>query len=339
MKKISVIVPVYNAEKYIDRCIQSIIAQTYTNLEVILADDGSPDNSGAICDEWAKKDDRIRVIHKPNGGVSSARNTGLDAAMGDYIAFVDSDDTVKSNWLSDLMDMNKAFDADLITFGTEKIMDGQVINTESMPTFFASDRDELSQHFCRFFEDVFGSVCTKLYKRNIIQSFHIRFDRTLSINEDAFFDYAFIPQAIKIINCENCYYQYHYYKNSSSNKGRDDMAQVFIRRRPVHDEFVKKMGYEHIGLPTGEDMLKIGIYFQFLQATTANNSFSFSQRIRILDSLYSDSNFHKYIIEKITEQPLSLSLKLGLLSVKTKIPAIIAVPVSIKNILLRLKND
>lgn len=89
---ISVIVPVYNAEKYLDRCVESIVAQTYKNLEIILVDDGSTDNSPAICDAWAKKDSRIRVIHKKNGGVSSARNAGLDACTGDYIGFADADD-------------------------------------------------------------------------------------------------------------------------------------------------------------------------------------------------------------------------------------------------------
>lgn len=93
-KLLSVIVPVYKAEKYLHRCVDSILAQTWSNLEIILVDDGSPDNSGKMCDEYSGTDSRIRVIHKPNGGVSSARNAGIDAATGDYIAFVDSDDYI-----------------------------------------------------------------------------------------------------------------------------------------------------------------------------------------------------------------------------------------------------
>ena len=88
---VSVIVPVYKVEGYLDECIQSIISQTYTNLEIILVDDGSPDRCPKMCDEWAEKDSRIKVIHKVNGGLSSARNVGLDEASGDYISFVDSD--------------------------------------------------------------------------------------------------------------------------------------------------------------------------------------------------------------------------------------------------------
>ena len=91
---ISVIVPIYNRELYLEKCIESIVSQTYSNLEIILVDDGSPDNCPAICDEWAKKDSRIKVVHKENGGVASARNAGLSAATGDYVAFVDGDDFI-----------------------------------------------------------------------------------------------------------------------------------------------------------------------------------------------------------------------------------------------------
>ena len=94
MKKISVVIPVYNVEKYLDRCVASLINQPYKNLEIILVDDGSPDNCPAMCDEWAKKDSRIKAVHKINGGVSSARNVGIDVSTGDYITFVDSDDYV-----------------------------------------------------------------------------------------------------------------------------------------------------------------------------------------------------------------------------------------------------
>ena len=100
---ISIIVPVYKVEKYLKRCIDSILSQTYTDFELILVDDGSPDNCGAICDEYAQKDGRIIVIHKENGGLSSARNAGLDVAIGDYIGFVDSDDMIGSHYYEALL--------------------------------------------------------------------------------------------------------------------------------------------------------------------------------------------------------------------------------------------
>ncbi len=97
--KISVIVPVYNVEQYLPRCIDSILAQTFTDFELLLIDDGSRDNSGKICDEYAEKDSRIRVFHKENGGVSSARNVGLDNTCGEYVSFIDSDDWIGPSFL------------------------------------------------------------------------------------------------------------------------------------------------------------------------------------------------------------------------------------------------
>ena len=106
---ISVIVPVYNAEKFIDRCIKSILNQNYNDFEIILVDDGSPDKCLKICDEWAEKDERIKVIHKINGGVSSARNAGLKVAKGEFVTFVDSDDTLYD---CALLNMNNLMDSE-----------------------------------------------------------------------------------------------------------------------------------------------------------------------------------------------------------------------------------
>ena len=96
---ITVVVPVYKVEKYIDRCVTSIINQSYKNLEIILVDDGSPDNCGKICDDYARKDERIKVIHKENGGLSDARNAGINIAKGKYITFIDSDDYIKYDYV------------------------------------------------------------------------------------------------------------------------------------------------------------------------------------------------------------------------------------------------
>ena len=112
-KTVSVIVPIYNVEKYLERSVRSILKQSYDNLEVILVDDGSPDNCGNICDALAKEDKRIRVIHKENGGLSDARNAGLDIATGDYIVFVDSDDHISPDFIDILMKEVDENDADV----------------------------------------------------------------------------------------------------------------------------------------------------------------------------------------------------------------------------------
>jgi len=114
---VSVIVPVYNVEEYLGRCVDSILAQTYTNLEVILVDDGAKDSSGAICDEYAARDARVRVIHKENGGLSSARNAGIDAAKGDWLEFVDSDDWIEPDAVESMLTLALEHRTELVVAG------------------------------------------------------------------------------------------------------------------------------------------------------------------------------------------------------------------------------
>jgi len=113
--KVSIIVPVYNVEKYLDECVKSILAQTYTDIEIVLVDDGSKDTSGAMCDEYKKQDERIVVVHKENGGLSSARNAGMENASGSYFIFVDSDDTISSNMVEEMVKKAKEHDAKIVS--------------------------------------------------------------------------------------------------------------------------------------------------------------------------------------------------------------------------------
>ena len=123
---ISLIIPVYKVEKYLEKCIQSVINQTYENLQIILVDDGSPDNCGKICDEYAKKDHRIEVIHKSNGGLSDARNKGLEIAKGEYIGFVDSDDYIEADMYEVLYNLLKQYNADVSICNFYTVSQGKI---------------------------------------------------------------------------------------------------------------------------------------------------------------------------------------------------------------------
>jgi len=118
---VSIIIPVYKVEKFLDECVKSVVAQTYRNLEILLVDDGSPDDCPAMCDAWATRDPRVRVIHKPNGGLSDARNAGIDGATGSYIYFADSDDTVAPTLVEDCLNAMREYDADLVMFQFDTI--------------------------------------------------------------------------------------------------------------------------------------------------------------------------------------------------------------------------
>ena len=191
MDLISVIVPVYRVEKYLGECIDSILSQTYENFELILVDDGSPDNSGKICDEYAEKDKRIRVIHKENGGVSSARNLGLDNANGEYVTFIDSDDFVDKKYLEVLYSTLINFDTDVSVCRASKAINGEyTIYPESFPTKSVIEQGtaEFFDFFARYFSlkcHMFGSAWRCLFKKSTIGE--TRFDKNIRISEDLLF--------------------------------------------------------------------------------------------------------------------------------------------------------
>ena len=130
---ISVVVPIYNVDKYLDRCVESIIKQTYTNLEIILVDDGSSDNSPQICDNWNVKDKRIKVIHKENGGLSDARNVGLSFATGEIISFIDSDDWIEHEMFEKMLNRKKKDNSDIVSCGVKWVKeDGSLIRNHNL---------------------------------------------------------------------------------------------------------------------------------------------------------------------------------------------------------------
>ena len=183
---VSIIVPVYNVEELISRCIESLAKQSYSNIEILLIDDGSTmDNSPAICDDYAGRDKRIKFVHKENGGVSSARNTGLDIANGEFVCFCDSDDYVSKDYISNFIE-GLTPDTDLVFQGiidvykdqeTEKLPENKLYRQEYLLDGIA-DIDRLG---------TFGFVCNKLYRKSIIDTHSLRFDTSISISEDRIF--------------------------------------------------------------------------------------------------------------------------------------------------------
>lgn len=209
---VSVIVPVYKAQEYIERCIESILAQTHSNLELILVDDGSPDKSGEICDGYAAKDDRIKVIHTPNRGVSSARNTGIDHAVGEYLIFVDSDDWVSSVYVEELLPINGE---DLVHGGYTCVVDGVVEDC----SFYTEHISERSQWIERFRETwskgPLMAPWSNCYKRKTIEKYDIRFDATIDISEDQLFNLEYLQHCNKVRYAENYNYFYTMQKDGS----------------------------------------------------------------------------------------------------------------------------
>lgn len=213
---ISVIVPVYGAEPYLALCIESICMQTYTNLEILLVDDGSPDNCPEICDEYALRDNRIKVLHQTNKGVSAARNAGINMARGDYITFVDSDDELFPNAIEQMLLDALSCDADIAYAVKCSIKpDGEVINIYEDGT--CNIYDGLTS-LCLSLdgERQTNSACAKLFKYAFLGD--VRFEEGKSINEDGFFLFECYVKQPKVIQHNVCVYKYYIRDNSSSRK-------------------------------------------------------------------------------------------------------------------------
>ncbi len=200
---VSIIVPVYKAEKWLHRCVDSILAQTMEDFELLLIDDGSPDRSGEICDEYAAKDSRVRVFHKENGGVSSARNLGLDNAQGEWISFVDADDWVEVDYLAGL---TENLDADFITGGMRDTQ-GNVCVTENRLYSNVDIREFIEQHNGGCFVRV---VWGKLLRREIIEKNRIRFDEKIRFGEDTIFNKQVLlySDTVRIVNFKGYIYYF-----------------------------------------------------------------------------------------------------------------------------------
>jgi len=208
MPKISVIIPVYNVEKYLEKCIDSVLSQTFADFECILIDDGSPDNSGKICDEYAKKDERIKVIHQENGGASCARNAGLDVAQGAWITFIDGDDWADENYLKLMYSNAINNNCDLSLIGYRRVEDnGNIISVvERKPLIFPS--------VVTFKEDLvnYNTKCCVvggwgfLYKAEL--SNDLRFNVKLKVGEDKVFAYFLAERVSKIVYDSTPCYNY-----------------------------------------------------------------------------------------------------------------------------------
>lgn len=227
--KLSIIIPVYNSEEYLDRCIQSVTAQDYTLFEVILVDDGSTDSSPVICDMAAKADPRFRVIHKPNGGVSTARNAGLDAAVGEYVMFLDSDDALLPYALEDMLESTRHADVvvggyavfkDNVPIKDVRPSDSSLYKLGEYPGFYKYNLNRNCE--------LLDAPWAKLFKREMLSD--IRFDTGLSYAEDKLFVFTVLSKCSSILTLSNAVYAYHLRSGSLGSDISSDRHLNLLRR-------------------------------------------------------------------------------------------------------------
>lgn len=262
--KISVIVPIYNSEEYLNQCIRSIVNQTYKNLEIILVNDGSTDNSLNICNEWKQKDNRIVVIDKPNGGVARARNLGLDKASGDFIGFVDHDDYIEKEMYETMMNNMIKHNADIVMCSSSGVYsDGTKTKSYTNYKSFEINKDELINRMLSYEKIFCSSVWSKLYKREVVSS--IRFETDITLGDDYYYN------GIAYTNIEKFYYDEKSLYNYRVREGT-------ISRNIEYNHFFDK--YIVVG--------RLSQYYSKndIRESEAFNTFKFATSYEILYRLY-----------------------------------------------------
>ena len=245
--KVSIIVPVYNIENYIRVCVESILAQTYASLELILVDDGSKDNSGILCDEYAVIDPRVKVIHKENGGVSSARNAGLRQAKGDWIMHVDGDDWIEPDMIESLIEAAKATEADLVF--SDFIKYGPNAGNNQLPSWNSDKIDSMSRYIAYVMTTIWGSIA----KRSLYIDHSLKSPEGISYCEDFHLIVRLCHFAKKIVNVHRPFYHYRYRPTSimsnMSRKTESDEQWVyqdtirFFKEQGVYEDYRKVMSW------------------------------------------------------------------------------------------------
>lgn len=244
---ISIIIPVYNVEKMLRRCIDSVLRQKYQNYELLLIDDGSQDLSGVICDDYALRDSRIIVFHKENGGVSTARNLGIKKSLGQWLTFIDADDWVEPNYLSNIEDVNNA---DWIFAEWRTIWDKVHLNEilEYQDKLDYSSRKEIDIIWNKMANlDICRCPWGKFFKHSIIKENNILFDDDLHYGEDTVFNYQYLNycQQIKLGNKPNAHYIFHQNEGTVAvNKYKCSAQGIISARKKVFDIYFER-GYNN----------------------------------------------------------------------------------------------
>lgn len=251
MSLISVIVPIYNVEKYLDKCVDSIINQTYKNLEIILVDDGSPDNCPKMCDDYAKKDSRIKVVHKENGGLSDARNAGMKVATGEYVSFIDSDDYISLDFYETLLQTMIDNDSDIVECSVVKFYENEKFD-EYSDDLKVTNYETVDALDGLISENPFKQhVWNKLYKSSVALDIPYAVGK---LNEDEFWTYQVFGKAKKVTRINQTMYYYFQRNGSIMGNGYN------IRRLDALEGKMNRQTYIEKNFPILTTKAKVDLY-------------------------------------------------------------------------------
>ena len=311
---VSIIIPIYSVEEYLSNCIESVISQTYTNIEIILVDDGSPDGCGRICDEYAQKDRRIKVIHKTNGGLISARKAGLAVASGEYITFVDGDDYIKPDMCQTLYEVTCLYNPDIIAVGFTLVYpNGKVIYDNQLPEGYYNKNDliqsvykQMMCHDGSFERGIFPSLCCKWFRRSIISQVLPFVDEQITDGEDAACTYPCILRAESLLICKNAVqYQYRVNSISMSRKYNENWYQNLLHLYRWMDKIYSEK--DRILLGNSYNIEKFYAFYRYIDRELGQKEKPFVGRIRTLHNV-ADFPEVRLVLQQISLKQLNMTM-------------------------------
>ena len=312
---ISIIIPVYNVEKYLKECLESVINQTYINLEIILVDDGSTDGSGNICDEYKKRDPRIRVIHKENGGVSIARNLGLNYVNGQYIGFIDSDDYVEPEYCEKLLKSIKENNVQCALCKFDKVYEKKNQNN-TFESNYIMDANGLIMEILDV-QKGFGFCTQKLWTKNALAD--IRYNENIKVGEDSLFCIESCKNINKVFVVNEKLYHYRFNENSLVRKFDEKYAQKYLRAMKETKKYIDKNYNKPEIIKKFNNYIVYNILIIVINyCFNKNNKMSIIKQIEELKKLCKIPEF-KYAIKNCNYNGFSLTRKITIFTLKYKL--------------------
>ena len=316
--KVSIIMPVYNVEKFLEKTFQSVIDQTFKDFELLVVDDGATDSSGKICDEYAQKDNRIQVFHKKNGGAPEARNVAIEKAKGKYIYCMDSDDWIEKEYIEKMYNLAEENNADIVITGflMEYFQNGKEVTYKTdVEDKVYKNKEEFRNNAYKYFNNSFLSLaCNKLLKREIIMSNNIRFPNT------KWDDHHFNMEYLKDVNVVviSSIAMYHWYRSREGSETMINYSDVnMFEKRLEHYEHVKKL-YNYWGVNDKESVDGISCYFigrvfQCIQELADNKKITYKEKRDKVKIILENENTQEGL-----KNAKSLSTKFKILTIPMK---------------------
>lgn len=299
--KLSIIVPIYNVEEYLEGCVNSILSQTFEDFELILVNDGSLDNSLEICCKYQEKDKRVKIINKENGGVSSARNAGIDGALGEYIAFVDPDDNIELNMYEELMNRAIKSNVDMVICSLnyinliEKNIKQQTIWNKTEKIIKKEEINNKIMYDILNFKEGYGiyTPVNKIYKKELFYNNDIRFEVNRDHGEDARLNLILLTKVNSIYFINKPLYNYYIRKRESlTTVVRDNMYKYILDNKNFHDYLCNLYGYQHL-MDKGRKNYLNNI-FQYMNSISISR-FKLRKKVKILNQIMNDDTFKNNI--------------------------------------------